>query len=324
MRTMEGVQVKPSISIVTPAYNGEDVLPHAAEHVLAQLGDDTEWIIVDDGSTDGTLDYAKGLQAGSDRVRVIHTENAGAGAARNRGIREAHGTWTVFLDADDFLLPGSLERMVDYVRSDKATQVDIIYTPKTVTDMSGTRQLDFVLPEEEVRNGLPDLEFWTSLYRTEYLRGQHIEFPTFREQDVETAFRILAFNRTDRIVREPDLVFYAHRDNPDSNVHTWEAERLFYVKTRVYDDLLRTMSDAPRDVQCMMLDTLYGVADRYLMMARKQRLHVDPVGRLTEIRRIGRKYLGKPVGLRTTAKKMVFLALGPVASFLTRKGEDNA
>lgn len=75
--------------------------------------DDADWeaIVVDDGSTDETLSVARKWQAAyPDRIRWLTQDNAGPGAARNRGAQQASGDWLLFLDADDVLLAGALER----------------------------------------------------------------------------------------------------------------------------------------------------------------------------------------------------------------------
>ncbi len=99
----------PLFSVIIPAYNYAGYLPDAVLSVLRQKGDDFEIIIVDDGSTDTTPAVAERFAADNPgRVRWLRQENAGPGAARNRGVREAHGSFCLFLDADDSLLAGAL------------------------------------------------------------------------------------------------------------------------------------------------------------------------------------------------------------------------
>ena len=95
------------VSAVIPAYNRESTIARAIESVLAQSAPPHEVIIVDDGSEDATLER---IRAFGDRVRPIAQENAGAAAARNRGVREASSEWIAFLDSDDFWNPEHLER----------------------------------------------------------------------------------------------------------------------------------------------------------------------------------------------------------------------
>lgn len=95
------------MSVVIPTYNLARFLPEAVASARAQSWPDLEIIVVDDGSTDDTPEVLERLSREGD-LRCIRQENAGASAARNRGIREARKSWVAFLDADDFWLAGKL------------------------------------------------------------------------------------------------------------------------------------------------------------------------------------------------------------------------
>jgi len=101
-----------SVSVVVPAFNAARTLTETVESALSQTVRDLEVIIVDDGSSDGTVAVARSIQ--DPRVRVVTRENGGAAAARNTGISEATGTWVAFLDADDIWLPTKIERQLAY------------------------------------------------------------------------------------------------------------------------------------------------------------------------------------------------------------------
>lgn len=92
-------------SVIIPVYNREDLIHEALDSVFAQTFQDFEVIVVDDGSTDGTVDA---LQAYPEPVRIIEQENAGPGMARNTGIEAAEGTYVAFLDSDDRWFPWTL------------------------------------------------------------------------------------------------------------------------------------------------------------------------------------------------------------------------
>jgi glycosyltransferase involved in cell wall biosynthesis len=98
-----------------PAYNAERELDQAVESALAQTVSDLEVIVVDDGSTDGTLAMAESFR--DPRVQVVSQENGGAAAARNTGIAHAKGRYVAFLDADDIWLPSKLEEQLGVLES---------------------------------------------------------------------------------------------------------------------------------------------------------------------------------------------------------------
>ena len=94
------------ISIIIPVFNGERFIKKAIESVLNQNFKDFELIIVNDGSTDDTLNIIKEFE--DDRISVVSQENMGPGASRNNALKMASGEYVMFLDSDDWLCPDSL------------------------------------------------------------------------------------------------------------------------------------------------------------------------------------------------------------------------
>lgn len=105
----------PVFSVIIPAYNSAATLARAVESILAQSWPAHEIIVIDDGSTDDTLQVARGF---ADRVRVLHQSNAGVSIARNRGAEAATGDWLAFLDADDWYYPDRLKWHAEWIAHD--------------------------------------------------------------------------------------------------------------------------------------------------------------------------------------------------------------
>lgn len=96
-------------SVVIPLYNKEVSIKKTIQSVLDQTCQDFEIVIINDGSTDNSI---KAVEAINDsRIRLIHQENQGVSAARNRGIKEAKYEWIAFLDGDDLWEPNHLEEV---------------------------------------------------------------------------------------------------------------------------------------------------------------------------------------------------------------------
>ncbi|NEQ54987.1 MAG: glycosyltransferase, partial [Leptolyngbya sp. SIO3F4] len=98
----------PIISVIIPAYNSAKTIQVSIDSVLSQTFSDFELIVIDDGSTDKTLELVKSIK--DPRLKLFSFENAGAATARNRGIANAKSDFIAFLDADDVWLP---EKLVD-------------------------------------------------------------------------------------------------------------------------------------------------------------------------------------------------------------------
>jgi len=110
----------PRISAILPVYNGRRFLRGAVESVLAQSLPPCELIVVDDGSTDGSLAELDGLPPAPFPVRVLRQENAGQSAARNLAARQAEGDFLAFLDQDDHWYPAHLRKLAKPLLADPA------------------------------------------------------------------------------------------------------------------------------------------------------------------------------------------------------------
>ncbi|MDD5302643.1 MAG: glycosyltransferase [Elusimicrobia bacterium] len=106
--------MKPLVSVVIPSYNMAAFTPLTVESVLAQDYPAVEVIVVDDGSSDGSVEA---LRRFGGRIKVIEQKNAGACAARNRGLKESRGEFIAFLDCDDLWEPSKLSECVAALRA---------------------------------------------------------------------------------------------------------------------------------------------------------------------------------------------------------------
>lgn len=93
----------PKVSVIIPVYNVEAYLDECMESIVNQTFRDIEIILVDDGSTDGSLELCRSYAQKDDRVRVFHQKNAGASSVRNVGIQNSRADWVMFVDGDDWM-----------------------------------------------------------------------------------------------------------------------------------------------------------------------------------------------------------------------------
>ena len=112
------------VSILIPCYNADRWIAKAIESALAQTWPEKEIIVVDDGSSDRSLDV---IQEFNDRIRWESGPNRGSNAARNRLLELARGEWLQYLDADDYLRPEKVARQIHFARVHP--EYDVIYSP---------------------------------------------------------------------------------------------------------------------------------------------------------------------------------------------------
>ncbi|MFV0635182.1 glycosyltransferase family 2 protein [Mitsuokella sp. WILCCON 0060] len=110
----------PEISVIVPVYNAEKYLDRCVKSILGQTFSDIELILVDDGSPDKSGELCDRWAKEDNRVRVIHQENAGAGAARNAGLAIARGHYINFVDSDDWIAPQMYEILYKLIRRTSA------------------------------------------------------------------------------------------------------------------------------------------------------------------------------------------------------------
>lgn len=98
-------------SVILPLFNKAPYVARTIQSVLSQSFDDFELIVVDDGSTDSSFEVASRAIGGDFRCQIVHQENSGVSAARNKGVEISHGDYLCFIDGDDWWAPGFLDRM---------------------------------------------------------------------------------------------------------------------------------------------------------------------------------------------------------------------
>ena len=149
------------ISVVIPLYNKEASIAQSLKSVLSQEYDDFEVVIVDDGSTDGSVGVVEAIN--DSRIRLIKQENGGPSKARNTGVKNAKGEWVLFLDADDELLTGALTYFAKHISRHDDTS--FIFAP-FYSSRCGSKTLAFKYQEGMVENSYKEHFFGRILPRT--------------------------------------------------------------------------------------------------------------------------------------------------------------
>lgn len=217
----------PKISVIVPMYNSQKVLSFCVTSILQQTFTDFELILVDDCSTDKTLDVAKNFDDA--RIKILRTEkNIGyPGAVRNIGLDAAAGDYVFFMDHDDIILPNAFEVLTEiayktcadavtttswYVcenfESDDMTlqQVKLKPSPPVSKDIKTRLWNEIVLSGVHVAP-------WCWIYRRNFLCDNEIKFPTEVAEDVFfTVDVIFATNKIEKV----DFPFYVWRNFKNS------------------------------------------------------------------------------------------------------------
>lgn len=184
----------PIVSVVIPVYNAQEGIKQCLDSLLNQTFTDYEIILLNDGSTDNTLEIIKSYASKNDCIRVIDKENEGVAKTRNRGIHLAKGEYIVFIDNDDFVDSDYLERFYNAIDQE---QLDIV--------LGGYKRVNQDL-KTLFKQDLTQSEWskyiivapWARIYRTSFLIDNEIEFFDYPIGE-DVIFTLSAYNLTEKI-----------------------------------------------------------------------------------------------------------------------------
>lgn len=175
-----------AVSIIIPSYNASKILTEAICSVKAQTLPSWELLIVDDGSTDNSVEICQRYAKDDERIKVIPSSHQGVSATRNKGIEVAKGEWITFVDADDLLLDGFLEAL--YGAAIKAPTTDLCYggyiIVSGVNTTLNTYKTKVYSGVEETRNFLGKTKAlyrcspWGKLFKRNIIMENNIRFDT--------------------------------------------------------------------------------------------------------------------------------------------------
>lgn len=229
------------VSIIVPVYNVASYLPEALDSVIRQSYKNLEIIIIDDGSTDKSGEICDKYAESDPRIRLIHQENRGLSAARNRGLDMMKGDYVAFFDSDDVYDVRFVETLVNAMQpikqdliDDASSRIDMAVCRFAITDDDGGMEhakikppisagrYDRVKALRALPDGMINQSVWNKLYRKE-LFGR-VRFPEGDVyEDLATTFRIIDKCENVCVV---DEVLYFHRKRKGSIIDTFTKRNI--------------------------------------------------------------------------------------------------
>ena len=232
-----------TLSFIVPVYNVEKYIVSCIESLLNQNGsnNDIEIILVDDGSTDRSLEICKEYESRFDRIKVFHQRNMGANVARNLGLKQATGEWVCFVDSDDWVDEGLCRTLSTEMSKDWDI---IIYSYKKVSKRkicSGAPNAKYMeIYGDEFRRlevaalnktapGKYNLSciditlVWNKLYRRRFLLAHNLQFEPSMPKIQDLEFNLNVFSHARKAVYL-DKELYYYRINEDSVTHRYQPD----------------------------------------------------------------------------------------------------
>jgi len=237
-----------TFSVIIPVYNVQNYLRPALDSLLVQEGEDMEFLLIDDGSTDGSPAILREYAQRDSRFRLFSGPNGGYGRAMNRGLDKARGEYIGILEPDDLYEPESLARVRPMLGSDVIKgnftlfwdnpNREEIYPLKTDT-------LGPCTPESNPRLLVNNPSIWAGFYRRAFLEKQGIRFaetPGASFQDLPFFWE--TFLKAESLFVTGEPLYRYRQSNPASSVKRKNApERILHL----YKRILPLVEALPRD-----------------------------------------------------------------------------
>jgi glycosyltransferase involved in cell wall biosynthesis len=236
-----------TVSVIIPVYNAEKFLELTLQSVINQTYPASQFIIVNDGSTDKTGEIADQFAAKNSNATVVHIKNAGVSNARNIGFQSSSSEFVAFLDADDLWEPVFLETCLQMLKEQPASAV---YTEAICISESGAK-LDSLITACNIHRP-QDILFWregyavtpsAAVFKSDIVKsiGQPFDTNLSTAADQDFAIRIsviapiLAINKS--------LVQYRlHDNNMHKNIKRMETDHLYVYRKAIKNNLLPVRS----------------------------------------------------------------------------------
>lgn len=228
-------------SIIIPVYNKAPYLDSCISSVINQTYKNLEIIIIDDGSTDNSLEICEKYRERDERIELISQPNKGVSVARNLGIQKASGEWIYFLDADDYLELDAFEILMNEIKLNP----DINIIQFGLNQIKNNQYITFEQPERCIyANGVDIIKnndkqryvAWLHLIKKSIIIDNNIRFFEDMRHNEDILFMYQVFLSTKNILRI-DRSLYNHVIS-DNSVSRSEIKKIQIINNLQYVDRL--------------------------------------------------------------------------------------
>lgn len=250
------------VTVIIPVYNTEKYLKECIDSVLNQTYKHYEVIIVNDGSTDSSVEIVKSYIKGHSNLRLLEQENKGQGSARNMAIKQAKGKYLYFMDSDDYILPDTIEKaynkceenQLDLVLFDGQAFYDSDFAENIILNYRYTRSGVYdeiysgeVLLEKLIKNNDYFVSPCLYMLNKEIIYKHNLYFPEgIIHEDELFTFRL--FKYANRVMHINKILFM-RRYRKNSTMTSVNAKKSFQGYYRVFYEIYKKEYDKNRGLQ---------------------------------------------------------------------------
>ena len=277
-------QVVPLVSVVVPVYNAARTLEKCVDSLTSQIFDDVEILLINNGSTDNSLDVCKEIAEKDSRIKVIDISEKGVSAARNRGIEFATGEFVTFVDADDWIDPDVCKLFADlnakhnydlfcysaqYHKKGKITTTHLFGKDIELLSQNQKEELQIKVfaPQAPIFDYKTNTRFagsaWGKFYKREILLNNNLRFATETIISEDVLFNTLSLDYFHRIGYTKQC-FYHYEQSEDSaqNRYRPNSGKYFIFVVKKIQEWLQNTGKDQRFVDaanCLFVHYLFGI-----------------------------------------------------------------
>lgn len=278
------------ISIIVPVYNIEKYIERCILSILAQTYTDFELLLINDGSTDSSLEICNKWEQKDQRIRLFSQKNSGVSSARNLGLDVALGEYICFIDGDDWIAPDCLEKMIIHMTENvdvivcehqKITENGVLIDkPSEKLNFFGKRSQSEALHDIYHNQFYPRI-IWGKLYRKEL--WQNIRFKHFAyTEDTLAMFEILNQIQSLYIISDPLYFYFQRNDSVSHQLNLSHCEDALATCAFMYQTALEQYPNfLPRAAQSFLACGHYALV-QYDMAGKKEK-GVELIERMQQV-----------------------------------------
>lgn len=298
------------VSIIVPIYKSADFMEQCVESLLAQTYTNTELILVDDGSPDNSGEIADRLALIDLRIRVIHKKNGGTASTCNAGLDAARGQYITFMDADDWVHPDMVRRLLKMCLDNQAAmsmgELQEVYTRETPTERI-SNQVEILSQKEAVAELIKDQKV-RSFYQAKLMKAELFEKVRFTEgmsyEDVAIFQDLLL--QVDRLIYTPDVFCYYYQHS-GSILHSRDLQlsidQLAAFQLQM-DHILAVYPEFRKEFEQRQFRYELSTYCYYLAEYRQQEKYAEPMEKMWNALLQRYQWLGTQKGLLSMADRM--------------------
>lgn len=223
--------MKNKITIIVPIYQAKRYLEKCIKSICNQTYDNIEILLIDDGSTDGSMEICEAAGLNDSRIQVIHQTNSGVSAARNKGLDISTGDYVMFVDADDYIAPSLCKTLLKamianpdidlvisgFIENFEIKQHDVSIDYIKCTDLKNLQE------EFDIYYKLPLLNApFAKLYKKKVI--QDMKFETSISMGEDFLFNLRYYERCNKIIILPNAYYYYNQTNVKSATRKYKEE----------------------------------------------------------------------------------------------------